>query len=84
MLSTVLPTYYISPLPHIPDLLGTNVKADPSFATSSAQPRTWLLVKWLKASHSALLTLSAPVTVTHTLTTGVSGMQILQESFILF
>lgn len=69
----------ISQLAHIPDLLGST-----SFATFSAQLRTLLLTKWLEASQGTLLVLSALVTVVHTLTTGLSEMQLLQEYSILF
>ena len=60
------------------------MEASPSFATSSAQLRTLLLMKWLKASQGALLMLSAPVTVTHILTTGLMGCGYCKSTLVLF
>ena len=74
MLSIFLPTH------HIPKYFTTNmVGTCPNFATFPEQLRTYLLRKWLEAAQGALLIPSACVFVTYTLTTGLSGMQRLQE-----
>ena len=44
----------------------------------------WLLMKWLKASPDALWRLSAPVTMTNTLTTGLLGCQCSKSTLVLF
>ena len=64
-------------IPHIPNLPGADSGISLNFATSSAELKTLLLMTWLEASQSAMLKLSAHVTDTHALITGLSAMQIL-------